>query len=126
MNAGRMLFIGAISGLLTVVLGAFGAHGLEGAVPATHLEWWQKAVHYQGLHSLALLAGGLLALQLPNNRWIASSGWLFLTGMLLFCGSLYLLTLTGQRSLGMITPIGGSAFIAGWFCLAMAARGINR
>ena len=68
----------------------------------------------------------LLALQLPNNRWIASSGWLFLTGMLLFCGSLYLLTLTGQRSLGMITPIGGSAFIAGWFCLAMATRCINR
>ncbi|MCU7828430.1 MAG: DUF423 domain-containing protein [Candidatus Thiodiazotropha sp. (ex Myrtea sp. 'scaly one' KF741663)] len=114
------LFIAAISGLLVVALGAFGAHALETRVPASHLIWWQKAVDYQGLHTLALLGSGLLALH-HSSRPLLFAGWLFLIGILLFSGSLYLLTLTGQRGLGMVTPFGGMAFLAGWFALALAA-----
>ena len=73
MNAATLLLVGAVSGFLTVALGAFGAHGLEASLPAKHLEWWDKAVHYQGLHSLALLATGLLALHLDRPPVIA--GW---------------------------------------------------
>jgi uncharacterized membrane protein YgdD (TMEM256/DUF423 family) len=119
------LFIGAVSGLLCVLLGAFGAHGLENHLPAQHLAWWHKAVDYQGLHSLALLATGLLALHQPSAS-LRLAGWSFLAGILLFSGSLYLLALTGQRSLGMITPIGGLAFITGWLGLALAARRLPR
>ena len=119
------LFIGAVSGLLTVLLGVFGAHGLEAQLPAQHLVWWHKAVDYQGLHSLALLATGLLALQRSSGP-LRLAGWSFLAGILLFSGSLYLLSLTGQRSLGMITPIGGLAFITGWLGLALAAWRLPR
>lgn len=114
------LILGAVSGLTTVMLGAFGAHALEGHLTALQLTWWQKAVNYQGLHSLALLATGLLAIYAPSSplKW---AGWLLTGGILLFSGSLYLLTLSGIRTLGMITPIGGLAFIAGWACLVVAA-----
>jgi len=118
--ARRFLIIGAVSGLLCVILGAFGAHGLANHLPAEHLTWWHKAVDYQALHSLALLICGLLALQ-HRSTPLQLSGWSFVLGMLLFSGSLYLLALTGQRSLGMITPFGGLAFIGGWGCLAFAA-----
>ena len=114
------LIIGAVSGLLSVVFGAFGAHGLQDLLPAQHLEWWHKAVDYQALHSLALLASGLLALQHPSKP-LQFSAWSVLLGLLLFSGSLYLMALTGIRSLGMITPFGGMAFIIGWCCLALAA-----
>ncbi len=114
------LIIGAVSGLLTVLLGAFGAHALEAQLTAQQLSWWHKAVNYQGLHSLALLATGLLALSAPSSplKW---AGWLFVSGILLFSGSLYLLSISGFRPLGMLTPIGGVGFIAGWSCLAAAA-----
>jgi len=110
----------ALSGLLLVILGAFGAHALETRLPALHMLWWQKAVHYQGLHTLALLGCGLFALHHPS-RSLALAGGLFFAGMLLFSGSLYLLALTGMRGLAILTPFGGTSFIAGWFCLALAA-----
>lgn len=115
-----MLLSGSLSGLLTVVLGAFGAHALAGHYADQQLIWWQKAVSYQGLHSLALLASGLLALR-RHSRLLELSGWCFLSGILLFSGSLYLLALTDMRSLGIITPIGGLAFIAGWSTLSLSA-----
>lgn len=118
--ARRLLMMGAVSGMLCVILGAFGAHGLENQLPAQHLEWWRKAVDYQAMHSLVLLAVGLLALQ-QGSRLLQWSGWSFLIGILLFSGSLYLLALTGTRPLGMVTPFGGLAFIIGWYCLALAA-----
>jgi len=120
-----ILIAGAISGLLTVVLGAFGAHGLENQLPSQHLVWWQKAVDYQGLHSLALLAAGLFCLHKPSPH-LRLAGWFFVLGILLFSGSLYLLALSGIRSLGMITPFGGLAFIIGWFSLALAAWRLPR
>jgi uncharacterized membrane protein YgdD (TMEM256/DUF423 family) len=112
--------IGALGGMLSVILGAFGAHGLEGALPERHLIWWQKGVAYQGFHSLAILVTGLFLLQRPATG-LKLAGWLFLAGILLFSGSLYLMALSGYRSLGMVTPLGGLAFIGGWCCLAWAA-----
>jgi uncharacterized membrane protein YgdD (TMEM256/DUF423 family) len=114
------LLLGALAGLLTVALGAFAAHGLRGRLPAASLEWFQTGVHYQGLHALALLAVGLLALlrPLPGLRM---AGWAFCGGILLFCGSLYLLALDAPRPLGWVTPFGGVAFLLGWYLLARAA-----
>jgi uncharacterized membrane protein YgdD (TMEM256/DUF423 family) len=121
----QFLILAAISGMLLVILGAFGAHALEARLPAEHLVWWQKAVHYQGLHTLALFGTGLLTLHHPG-RALNIAGWLFIAGILLFSGSLYALTLTGLRTLGMITPLGGTAFIAGWLALALAAWRLPR
>jgi uncharacterized membrane protein YgdD (TMEM256/DUF423 family) len=120
-QAKTLILLGALSGFLTVALGAFGAHGLEASLPAKHMEWWNKAVHYQGLHSLALLATGLLGLHryVPGIRL---AGWAFALGILLFSGSLYALALTGERWLGMVTPFGGMAFLTGWVGLMLAAR----
>jgi uncharacterized membrane protein YgdD (TMEM256/DUF423 family) len=123
--ARSFLILAAISGMLLVMLGAFGAHALEARLPAGHMIWWAKAVNYQGLHTLALFGSGLLALQHPS-RALHIAGWLFLAGILLFSGSLYILALTGLRSLGMITPLGGTAFIAGWVALALAAWRLPR
>ena len=123
--ARRFLILAALSGMLLVILGAFGAHALEASLPAGHMVWWQKAVNYQGLHTLALFGVGLLALQHPG-RALSTAGWLFIIGILLFSGSLYTLALTGLRSLGMVTPFGGTAFIAGWIALALAAWRLPR
>ena len=120
-----ILFLAAVSGLLLVMLGAFGAHALEARLPAGHLVWWHKAVSYQGIHTLAMLGCGLLALQWPS-RPLQVAGWLFLAGILLFSGSLYLLALTGMHGLGLLTPFGGVSFIAGWFALALAAWRLPR
>jgi uncharacterized membrane protein YgdD (TMEM256/DUF423 family) len=111
--------------MLLVMLGAFGAHALEARVSPEQMIWWQKAVHYQGLHTLALFGTGLLGLHYPG-RTLSIAGWLFLLGIVLFSGSLYILTLTGNRSLGMVTPFGGSAFILGWFALLLAAWRLPR
>ncbi|MCU7929934.1 MAG: DUF423 domain-containing protein [Candidatus Thiodiazotropha sp. (ex Codakia rugifera)] len=121
----QFLIIAAMSGLLLVLLGAFGAHALETRVPSTHLVWWQKAVSYQGIHTLALFGTALLALQHPS-RSLRFAGWFFTAGILLFSGSLYLLALTGQRGLAMLTPLGGTAFIAGWLTLVLAAWRLPR
>ncbi len=110
------LLAGALLGALAVITGAFGAHGLEGRLDAHHLDLWHKAVDYHALHALALVAVGLLQ---RNGSTPALAGWLLLTGILLFSGSLYLLALTGLRWLGMITPFGGLSFILGWLALAM-------
>ncbi|RDH83468.1 MAG: DUF423 domain-containing protein [endosymbiont of Escarpia spicata] len=122
--ARNFLFIGAVSGCLTVVIGAFGAHSLKELVTPEMLLVFQKGVHYQGVHSLALLAVGLLALHTRSTA-LTISGWSFISGILLFSGSLYLLVLTGVNPWGMVTPIGGTAFIVGWISLALAARRIG-
>jgi uncharacterized membrane protein YgdD (TMEM256/DUF423 family) len=123
--ARSFLILAALSGMLLVMLGAFGAHALEARVLPEQMIWWQKAVHYQGLHTLALFGVGLFALHYPG-RALNMAGWLFLVGILLFSGSLYLLTLTGVSSLGMVTPFGGTAFIIGWFALFIAVWRLPR
>ncbi|MEZ4660761.1 MAG: DUF423 domain-containing protein [Caldilineaceae bacterium] len=113
--------LAALLGGLAVALGAFGAHALAGRVEARLLEVFETGVRYHFYHALAL---GLVVVALnrwPNSGLIPTAGWLFVAGIAIFSGSLYLMTFTGARWLGAITPIGGVAFIAGWLCLALAA-----
>lgn len=120
MNQAQLwLTIGAINGGVTVALGAFGAHGLKGRVAPELLANWLTATHYLGIHTLVILICGLVLLQLPAARLVNAAGWAFLLGSVLFSGSLYVMTLTGIRQLGMITPIGGVALIVGWTLLAL-------
>lgn len=114
----RLFFVlGSASALLAVALGAFGAHGLKGRIPSELLDAFEVGVRYQMFHSLALLAVAWAWSRWPRVE-VTAAGWLFLTGMILFSGSLYLLSLTGVRWIGMITPIGGVALILGWLSLA--------
>jgi uncharacterized membrane protein YgdD (TMEM256/DUF423 family) len=118
-TARRLVAAGAVNGFLAVALGAFGAHGLRGIVDASRLAVFETAVLYHGWHALALVATGLAAAHL-GGRWLPVAGWLFLTGILLFSGSLYALTLGAPRWLGPVTPVGGIAFLAAWLTLAAA------
>lgn len=117
----RLFFVlGAVSGAIAVIAGAFAAHGLKARLSADLLAVFETAARYQMYHALALLAAAWAVARWPG--WAASAaGWCFVTGTLLFSGSLYLLTLVGTRGLGIITPIGGVFFIAGWLLLALAA-----
>jgi uncharacterized membrane protein YgdD (TMEM256/DUF423 family) len=110
--------LASLSGMLAVVLGAFGAHALRSKLDAYSLGVWETAVQYHFYHSLAMLAVGIIALSQPQTAMLKASGWLFLLGIVVFSGSLYLLAISGVRWLGAITPLGGLAFIAGWACLA--------
>lgn len=118
--ANTFLTLAATSGLLAVALGAFGAHALRNRLDTYAMDIFETAVQYQFYHSLALLCVGLLALNQPGMVLLKSSGWLFVVGIVIFSGSLYLLSLTGLRWLGAVTPVGGLALIAGWACLAAA------
>jgi uncharacterized membrane protein YgdD (TMEM256/DUF423 family) len=120
------LIAGALSAALAVVLGAFGAHGLRGRLPADLLAIYQTGCQYHVYHALGMLAVGLLGLHLPASTALRCSGWLMLAGTVLFSGSLYLLAITGQRWLGAVTPLGGVAFIVAWLLLAWAARDLLR
>ena len=115
------LILGAVWGLLTVALGAFGAHGLRGRVADDLLVTWGTGADYLGMHALALLACGMLALHVPGSRLIGAAGWCFVVGSLLFSGSLFALVLTGMRGLGAVTPFGGTLLIAGWALLGIGA-----
>jgi len=122
MNKILWLRLIAISGALSVMFGAFGAHGLEDRLSASYLDTFNTAVRYQFLHTLALL--GIICLQdhlvkLRTLHWVAIS---FAAGVLLFSGSLYLLILFDIPSLGVITPIGGAALILGWVLLLLSVR----
>ncbi len=110
------LMFGALFGGLAVALGAFGAHALKNTLSAYGQEIYNKAVIYQMWHALALLAVGLLQQWQPQLD-MNPIGWLFTAGIVLFSGSLYILAVTGVTALGMITPFGGVAFIAGWLWL---------
>lgn len=119
--AKALLLTAALSGLTAVALGAFGAHGLKARLGVDMLAVYQTGVQYHFYHTLALLAVALLSLQAPQQALLKWSGGLFIAGILIFSGSLYLLALSGVRWLGAITPIGGVAFIGGWLLLAIAA-----
>ena len=110
-----MLFA-AISGLLATGLGALGSHALKGRLEANMLNAYQTGVQYQFYHSLALLLLSIILFHAVNG-WLHASGLAFIIGILLFSGSLYLISVTGIRGLGIITPFGGIAFIAGWLML---------
>jgi len=114
------LMLAAFFGFTGVALGAFAAHGLKNRLSAEYLAIFHTGVTYQLVHALALLAVALLATQIPGRlaTWAGAS---FAIGILLFSGSLYLLALTGFSKLGIVTPFGGLAFLAGWLCLGLAA-----
>jgi uncharacterized membrane protein YgdD (TMEM256/DUF423 family) len=114
------LVIGAVFGFLGVAAGAFAAHALRGMIPPDLLAVFETGARYQMYHGLALLAVAWLSRQMPS-RWITASGWLFVVGTVLFSGSLYALALTSNNRLGMITPFGGVAFLAGWASLGIGA-----
>lgn len=140
--AGRIIAIGAISAALAVAVGAFGAHALEGRVPAGMLVNYETGARYHFYHSLGLICVGLLMLlrdlrgvlatdapanvtgnapPAPAVRRLRWSAVLMLTGIVLFSGSLYTMALTGMRWLGAVTPLGGVSFLAAWALLAWAA-----
>ena len=110
------LMIGAISGCLVVIMGAFGAHALSEILDDYGKLIYNKAVLYHMFHSIALLFLGLINKIQPEIS-LSISGWSFLCGIILFSGSLYILAITGIRSMGIITPIGGIFFIIGWIFL---------
>jgi uncharacterized membrane protein YgdD (TMEM256/DUF423 family) len=114
-----LLVMGALNAAIAVAMGAFGAHGLKARVDAALLDTWGTASLYHFHHALALLLVGVLAKQFGPSGLVAA-GWTLFAGMVIFSGSLYLLVLSGQRWLGAITPIGGTALIVGWLMLAWA------
>lgn len=139
----KWVLLGAVLGGIGVGMGAFGAHGLDMhfqkkyaeteskeiagyKVPASwkYLQDYKTGVRYHMYHALALIGLGLLSLQRPS-RWLNAAGWLFLAGILLFPGSLYVLTILGPHWLGvtwgLIAAVGGTAFIAGWIAFAAGA-----
>ena len=118
MNAKQILQLAGISGTLAVGLGAFGAHSLEALlIQNGRLETFQTAVNYHFYHTLALLGIGVLAIVKPDWKGISFAAWSMVLGILIFSGSLYILSLTGITWLGAITPLGGLAFILGWSSL---------
>jgi uncharacterized membrane protein YgdD (TMEM256/DUF423 family) len=126
-NSRLWILIGAISGALSVMAGAFGAHALRDKITMRALEVYQTASHYQMIHALALVALGIWTQQLAQAGATSSmsftnaASWAFTVGTLLFSGSLYALALTDIKILGAITPFGGVGFILGWIMIAIAA-----
>jgi uncharacterized membrane protein YgdD (TMEM256/DUF423 family) len=119
--------IGSLSALAGVAAGAFGAHALRARLTPELLAVFETGTRYQLVHALALLAVGWAAGRWPG-RATTAAGASFVVGTVLFSGSLYALALTGWRGLGVLTPVGGVAFMIGWACLAGAAwrAGANR
>ena len=118
----KFLVVAALLAALAVAFGAFGAHGLKQIVEEETIKTFQTGVQYQMYHALALLLTGILLEKFPSKLLIYA-GWFFIAGIILFSGSLYLLTLfkatdiAGLNNLGLITPFGGLSFILGWGCL---------
>lgn len=120
MNQRNCLTVAALLGAITVMIGAFGAHALRPTLEAAgRLETFETAVKYQMYHTLALLLVGLLQFHLAD-KLLRTVALLFLLGIVIFSGSLYVLCVTGITVLGAVTPVGGVFLIAGWFCLLVA------
>ena len=117
----RFLLSSALAALLVVALGAFAAHGLRGRLDEHMMDVFQTGVRYHFFHALGLGLIALLAKHYPDSKKLCWAGWLMLAGMVVFSGSLYLLSLSGLTWLGMITPLGGLAFMAAWLLLAVFA-----
>jgi len=118
----RLFFgVGALSALISVAAGAFGAHALRARLTPELLAVFETAARYQMYHALGLLAVAWATSRSPGALPVWA-GWLFVAGTVLFSGSLYALALTGVRWWGAVTPLGGVAFLAGWICLALTVR----
>ena len=115
------VIIGALCAALSVAFGAFGAHLLERILEPKYLDIWGKGVTYQMLHAVGILLVGVLLGKLPGNSLLTWSGWLMVIGIILFSGSLYILSITKISMLGAITPLGGVSFIIAWVLMIIAA-----
>lgn len=112
----------ALSGAVSVIAGAFAAHGLNAESQAVEIGWLHTGSLYEALHALAMLAVAALAgMDRLNAKCAVAAQWLFLTGSILFPAALYGLAIHGPRLLGAVAPIGGSAFILGWLTLSVGA-----
>ena len=120
MSARTTLFVAALALFVAVAAGAFGAHTLGRQIGPDRLAVWQTAVQYHAWHGLALFGVGLLMRATPARRALVVAAWLFVAGIVLFSGSLYLLAATGVTAIGVVTPVGGVAFLAGWATLGWA------
>jgi len=118
------LLIAAINGALAVAAGAFGAHGLQDRLSAHDMEIFQTASRYHMYHALAIGLAAFAARTDAASTGANAAAGFFLAGIVLFCGSLYLLALTGMRALVFVTPFGGLAFLIGWIALAWTAARI--
>ena len=116
----KYIVTGAIYAMLAVAFGAFGAHALEEQLTESMLATYETGVRYQMYHALGLILIGLIPHSSADRRFLTWSAGLLHAGILIFSGSLYVLTLTGFTKLGMVTPIGGVAFIAGWLMMIIA------
>lgn len=114
-----ILISGALLAALAVILGAFGAHGLKKTLSEEMLVVYKTAVDYHFIHALGILLIGLLHHHHPDSRLIFWAGVSLIIGIVVFSGSLYTLSITEIKKLGMITPLGGLAFITGWVLLAI-------
>lgn len=120
MTAKVVFIFASLAGFVAVALGAFGAHALKASLTPELLSSWQTAVQYQFFHVLALLFVGAVMMTYPSTLATASA-IAFMLGIILFCGSIYALVLSGPRILGPVTPIGGVCFMLGWALLAACA-----
>jgi uncharacterized membrane protein YgdD (TMEM256/DUF423 family) len=126
----RLAFLTAFLGFTAVALGAMGAHGVKSAVlglpdAMDRLGWWDTGAKYHGLHTVAVGLVAVLSAHVTGRfAWLAA--FFFTVGIILFSGSLYVMALTGVRTLGAVTPFGGLAFLAGWLAFGFAARGLGR
>jgi uncharacterized membrane protein YgdD (TMEM256/DUF423 family) len=119
-SAARLFaLLGCVLAFTGVLLGAFGTHALKAALSAEALAIWQTAQQYQSFHALALIVVAGILHNVSTSRVVAAAGWCFFIGILVFSGSLYLLSVSGVRALGAITPIGGLSFLLGWVLLTM-------
>lgn len=118
--ARTFILIAAVSGFLSVVVGAFAAHGLKKVLAPEMIEVVKTGVQYQMYHALALLMVALLLIHKPSTPGLKAGGWAFILGSLMFSGSLYALALGAPHWLGPITPLGGLCFLMGWVLLAVA------
>lgn len=122
----HFLLLGALSALIGVGMGAFGAHGLKTVISPEMLAVYQTGVTYQMYHALGLIGIALINQQAPDSKLLHWAGRLMFTGILLFSGSLYLLVFLNLKWLGMITPIGGVCFLTAWLLITIfAAKNIR-
>ena len=119
-TAKSFLLLGSVNGMLAVIFGAFGAHALKARIDENLLKVFHTGVEYHFYHALGLILIGIIAVSIPVTTWVKSAGWMMFAGIILFSGSLYLLSILNMRWLGMITPIGGLLFILSWLSLTIA------
>ena len=115
------LILGSINAATAVSMGAFGAHSLKTRITEDMLFVFQTAVQYHFYHSLGLMIMGVLTIHFRSVKYFEITGWIMFIGIILFSGSLYTLSITGMRWFGLITPIGGVAFIVSWVFIAITA-----